>query len=68
MILNQCIRKEKDKKKQLVLFEHAQPIVKNLFNEKLISYRGLKLKHRITLYLLLNKKASSALKWGRLFK
>lgn len=68
MMLNQCIRKQKDKQKQLELFEEAQKIVHELYSEGIISFSGLKLKHKITLYLLLNKKASTALKWGKLFK
>ena len=68
MILNQCIRKEKDKTKQLELFKYTQKIAKPLFEEKLISYNGLKIKHKVTLYLILNQKASTALSFARLFK
>ena len=68
MMLNQCIRKQKDKEKQLELFECAQKVIQLLYSEKLISYQGLKIKHKITLWLILNKKASYALRWGRLFK
>ena len=68
MMLNQCIRKQKDATKQLELLEHAQKVVQALYSEKIISFAGLKLKHKITLYLLLKKPASVALKWGKLFK
>ncbi|MBP5534363.1 MAG: glycosyltransferase [Alphaproteobacteria bacterium] len=68
MMLNQCIRKQKDKQKQLELFDHAQKVVQALYSEGLISYDGLKLKHKITLWFLLRNQTRLALKWKRLVK
>lgn len=68
MMLNQCIRKQKDKQKQLELFEYAGQVIQQLYSEKLISYKGLKIKHKITLYLILNNWISIALKWEHFFK
>ena len=68
MMLNQCVRKQKDKQKRLELFEYAQKVIQTLYAEKIVSYSGLKLKHRITIWLLLNCKASVALKWKLLSK
>ena len=69
MMLNQCIRKQKDKAKQEDLFAHAVNVTRNLYKDGLISFAGLKLKHKITLWLLLNRPSyRPALLWARAFK
>lgn len=60
MMINQAIRKQKDKKERLKLFDEIQKHVKILFNEGLISYEGLKPRHKIALYLLLHTQTGKA--------
>ncbi len=66
MMFNQCVRKQKDKTKQTELFQYAQPIVQKLYQDKLISYKHLKIKHKIALWLILNHTAKAANWWCRL--
>ncbi len=68
MMLNQCVRKQRDKAQQEELFAYAQKVVTPLLNEGLISFAGLKLKHKITLYLLTRAHSCKcALRFARLF-
>ena len=68
MMLNQCVRKQRDKAKQEELFAYAQKIVTSLLDEGLISFEGLKLKHKMTLYLLTHTRGGKcALRFARLF-
>lgn len=56
MMINQVVRKQKDKKVRRALFDEIQKQVQTLFKEGLISYDGLKFHHKIALYLLLHAK------------
>lgn len=60
MMINQAIRKQRDKKKRLELFNEIQMQIKPLFAEGIISYQGLKFYHKIALYLLLRMKTGKA--------
>ncbi len=65
MMLNQCIRKQKNKTAQVQLFGYAQEKVKSLFDDGIISLDGLKLKHKLAIYILLNYSASAACRFYR---
>lgn len=67
MMLNQAIRKQKDAQVRRTLFDEIQKQVSRLYDAGIISYAGLKLKHRIALWLLLRNQARLALAWMRLF-
>lgn len=58
MMLNQCIRKQKDKRIRKQLFDYMQPHIKKLFEKEMISYDGLKWYHKMALFLLLHTKTS----------
>lgn len=58
MMINQAIRKQKDVTKRHELFDAIQKEVILLFNQGIISYHGLKPRHRLTLFLLLHAKTS----------
>ena len=60
MMVNQAIRKQKDKVVQKELFIAIQKIVESLYQEGVISYDGLKLKHKICLWLLLKNRPMMA--------
>lgn len=59
MMVNQAVRKQKDKQKRKELFDVIQPVVQELYDGGFISYDGLKIHHKIELYLLLNTKSST---------
>ncbi|MBQ9090230.1 MAG: glycosyltransferase [Alphaproteobacteria bacterium] len=63
MMVNQAIRKQKNKQERIRLFNAIQELVKPLFAEGIISYDGLKLHHKLTLYLLLHCKTSNPARW-----
>ncbi len=63
MMVNQAIRKQKNKQERIHLFNAIQTQVKSLFSEGIISYDGLKLHHRLTLFLLLHCKTSNPARW-----
>ena len=69
MIFNQSVRKQKDSGKQRRIFDYLQKNLKALYEQGVINYQGLKLKHKISLWLLLNRKDSQlSLKWTNFFK
>ncbi len=63
MMVNQAIRKQKNISVRKHLFDKIQRVVIPLFQEGIISYAGLKLRHRITLFLLLHCKTSAPARW-----
>lgn len=69
MIFNQSVRRQPDPKKQRQIFEYLQPKLKEFYEQGIIDYRGLRLKHKIALWLLLNKENPSlSLTWLTLLK
>ncbi len=54
MLTNQAVRRQKDKAVQRRIFALVQQTVKEMYQEKMLSYEGLKLKHKIRLFLLLH--------------
>ena len=60
MMVNQAIRKQKDKTAQKELFIAIQKSVANLYQEGKISYDGLKFKHKACLWFLLKNKPMMA--------
>lgn len=58
MMVNQAIRKQTNINSRIILFDSIQKYVKELYDEGLISYAGLKPQHRIALYCLLKCKTS----------
>lgn len=54
MAVNQLMRKQKNKTEQMDIFHLLQKAVKELYAEKIISYSGLKFKHKVRLFLLLH--------------
>lgn len=63
MMVNQAIRKQKNKTERITLFNEIQKQVKPLFEKGIISYDGLKPHHRLTLFLLLKCKTSHPARW-----
>lgn len=59
MMVNQAIKKQSNINSRIILFDSIQKHVKELYAEGLISYEGLKPKHRLALYCLLNCKTSN---------
>lgn len=59
MAMNQLVRKQKNIMLQKQIFEFLQTAAKCLYQENIISYDGLKLKHKIRLFLLLHCKTST---------
>ena len=56
-------------KKQRQIFEYLQLKLKEFYGQEIIDYRGLRLKHKIALWLLLNKENPNlCLKWLTLLK
>lgn len=67
MMLNQAVRKQKDYRVQKELFVKIQSEVMKLYNEGIISYDGLGIKHKIRLWLLLNCKSAEPCRyWANL--
>lgn len=67
MTMNQAVRKQKEISECLHLFEVMALSFKDLYDKGIISYDGLKLKHRIALALLLKGNAVAAHKFMALF-
>ena len=61
MTMNQALRKQKDKEKCLQLFQLMSSEFKRLYENNIISFEGLKLKHKVALLLLMKGKAKTAL-------
>ncbi len=66
MMLNQCIRKQPNKTAQVQLFGYAQDKVKSLYEDGIISLNGLKLKHKLAIWVLLNHSAQTACRLYRI--
>ena len=60
MMVNQSYRKQKDKTLRHDLFQDIQKRVSALYHEGMISYAGLKMKHRLCLWFLLKGKTKLA--------
>lgn len=58
MMLNQAVRRQKNVAEQKAVFAKIQQVVKLLYQQGMLSYDGLKIKHKIRLFLLLNFKNS----------
>lgn len=58
MMLNQAVKRQKNVAEQKVVFAKIQQVVKLLYQQGMLSYNGLKIKHKIRLFLLLNFKNS----------
>lgn len=67
MMMNQAVRKQKDSEKQYQLFQGMQNQLSNFYVSGIISYKGLKLYHKIALFLLLHNCPKAACRWMRLF-
>lgn len=67
MMMNQAVRKQKDISVQYQLFSEMQKSIPDLYHLGMISYEGLKLHHRIALFLLLHNHPDAACRWMRLF-
>ncbi len=61
MMLNQSIRKQKNINERKLLFVEIQQYVEQMFQDKVISYAGLKPHHQLALFLLLHGKSE----WAR---
>lgn len=59
MMLNQAVRKQKNIGKRKQLFDLIQRETQMLYHEGIISYAGLKIHHRVALWLLLHAKTST---------
>lgn len=67
MLTNQAVRRQKDKAVQRRIFALVQQNVKEMYQEKMLSYEGLKLKHKIRLFLLLHCRTSEPCRvWSNL--
>lgn len=60
MVLNGAAKKQKDKRLCLQMFDLLQSELTKLYQEEIISYSGLKLKHKVTLWLLLHNHPKAA--------
>ena len=60
MMVNQSYRKQKDKKLRQDLFLEIQKRISALYHDGMISYAGLKMKHRLCLWFLLKGKSKIA--------
>ncbi len=67
MMINQAVRKQKDSEKQYLLFQRMQKQLSDFYISGIISYKGLKLYHKIALFLLLHNYPKAACRWMRLF-
>lgn len=67
MMINQAVRKQKDKQVRRVLFDEIHKQVIPLYQSGRISFEGLKIKHRIALFLLLHNQVRAARVWMGLF-
>lgn len=56
MMVNQAYKKQKDKDLRQILLRDIQKSASNLYRDGMISYKGLKLKHRLRLWLFLRGK------------
>ncbi len=61
MTMNQALRKQKDKQKCLQLFSLMGQEFKRLYESNIITFEGLKLKHRLALSCLLKGKPKTAI-------
>ena len=69
MIFNKSVRQQKSFEEQKRIFDYLQKNLKALYGQGVINYQGLKLKHKISLWLLLNREDSQlSLKWTNFFK
>lgn len=62
MMVNQALRKQTDPQQRTELFAAIQQVARRLFAEGIISYAGLKPKHRLTLLLMLKCRSPE---WAR---
>ena len=60
IMVNQAVRKQKDPQERQTLFSAMVPIVQRLYQDGLISYSGMKPKHRLCLWLLCHGHPKSA--------
>lgn len=68
MMLSQCMRKQKDKAELYHLFEKIAVETKQLFQENIINFSGLKFQYKVALWLLLHTKTGKeACLWLRYF-
>ncbi len=56
MMINQTVRRQKNPAEQKIIFNQIQKVVKSLYQKGMLSYDGLKIKHKIRLFLLLKCK------------
>ena len=69
MIFNKSVRQQKSFEEQKRIFDYLQENLKALYGQGVINYQGLKLKHKISLWLLLNREDYQlSLKWTNFFK
>ena len=67
MLTNQTVRRQKDKDIQRRIFDLVQTNVREMYQKKMLSYEGLKLKHKIRLFLLLHCRTSEPCRvWSNL--
>ena len=67
MMMNQAVRKQKDRAVRHRLFQAMSQQLRPLYEAGVISYDGLKLRHKIALFLLLHHKPRAACRWMGLF-
>ncbi len=58
MMVNQAVRRQQNEQVQKQVFAHMQQRVRQLYNDGVLSYSGLRLKHKIRLFLLLHCKSA----------
>ncbi|MDR2901542.1 MAG: glycosyltransferase [Lactobacillales bacterium] len=69
MVLNQAIKKQRDKAKRQELFDYIRGEVIRLYNQGIISYQGLKIYHKVALFLLLHSRTGTPARiWMQLIK
>lgn len=67
MMINQAVRKQKDRTIQKELFIKIKQVVMELYSKGVISYKGLGIKHKIRLWLLLNCRSAEPCRyWANL--
>lgn len=67
MMVNQAVRRQKNEQLQKQVFAHMQLTVQQLYNDGVLSYLGLGLKHKIRLFLLLHCKSAEPCRyWANL--
>lgn len=60
MVMNAAVRKQKNKRLRRALFRHMEPAFRDLFARGIISYDGLKFKHKVCLWLILHGHGATA--------